>query len=196
MSNETQDEAQEALLKKMDAAELANHVTHKQLLPRRRLAKTKGNYPWLSLSVAVFFIDQLSKGWVSQNIEMGNPLTVNAFINIVLAYNPGAAFSILADAGGWQRWFFIILASIVCMVLIVWIVKMRRGHHTVALALALILGGAAGNLWDRIEFGYVIDFIDVYYQQYHWPAFNVADAAITLGAVILLLDALFAHPEQ
>lgn len=165
-------------------------------VPQRRMRKRKTNYPWLALAVAVFFFDQLSKGWVSNNLDVRDVIQLTSFLNITLLHNEGAAFSFLAHAGGWQRWFFASIASVVCVVLMIWLMRMPRGNHIMAAALALILGGAAGNLWDRVDFGYVVDFIDVYYGTWHWPAFNVADSAITLGAIMLIFHALFIHTED
>ncbi len=164
--------------------------------PVRRIKKNKTNYPWLALAVAVFFFDQLTKGWISNNLDIRDVIEIAPFLNITLQHNEGAAFSFLANAGGWQRWFFASVSSIVCLVLTIWLMRMPRGEHFIAVGLALILGGAAGNLWDRLDFGYVVDFIDVYYGSWHWPTFNVADSAITLGAIMLILHALFMHHEN
>jgi len=109
---------------------------------------------------------------------------------MTLAHNYGAAFSFLSDAGGWQRWLFTGLASVVTLVLIVWLFRLQAKEKLTAAGLGLIIGGAVGNLIDRVLNGYVVDFIDVYYQDWHWPAFNLADSAITCGVILLLLDAL------
>ena len=109
---------------------------------------------------------------------------------MTLAHNYGAAFSFLSDAGGWQRWLFTGLASVVTLVLIVWLLRLPAGEKLTAAALGLIIGGAVGNLIDRVNNGYVVDFIDVYYSGWHWPAFNVADSAITGGVILLLFDGL------
>ena len=103
-------------------------------------------------------------------------------------HNTGAAFSFLSDAGGWQRWFFAVLAAIVSIVIALWMARLKKHEMMLGIALALILGGAIGNLIDRIAYGYVIDFLDVYYQSWHWPVFNVADSAITLGVILLILE--------
>lgn len=162
-------------------------------VPRRRMAVLrKTAYPWLSLSVLVLIIDQLTKAWVMNNMDYGEIKHLIPILNVTLVHNPGAAFSFLADAGGWQRWFFAGVAAVVSLVLFVWITRTPRdGHHLQAAALASILGGALGNLWDRLEYGYVIDFIDFHIETWHWPAFNVADTAITIGAVLLLLQIIF-----
>ena len=110
------------------------------------------------------------------------------FFNFTLMHNTGAAFSFLADQGGWQRWFFAVLALGVSLVLAVWLSRLKAHETWLALALSLVLGGAIGNLIDRVYYGYVIDFIDVYYNASHWPAFNIADSAISVGAVMLIID--------
>jgi len=120
--------------------------------------------------------------------HLNETIVVNPFFNIVLAHNEGAAFSILSDAGGWQRWFFIVLASLVSIVLIVWLKKIPLNEKWQAISLAMIIGGAIGNVIDRSIYGYVIDFIQVHYQDWYWPAFNVADSVITMGVVLMLLD--------
>jgi signal peptidase II len=162
-------------------------------LPRRRLAVLrKTAYPWLSLSVLVLVIDQLTKAWVTNNLDYAEVNKFLPFLNITLVHNLGAAFSFLADAGGWQRWFFAGVSGIISLILFIWITRTPRdGHHLQAAALASILGGALGNLWDRLDYGYVIDFIDFYIGKWHWPAFNFADSAITIGAILLLLQIMF-----
>jgi len=118
-------------------------------------------------------------------------MVVMPLINLTLMHNTGAAFSFLGNAGGWQRWMFVTIALLVSAGLAWWLRQLPRGHTWLAVAIALILGGALGNAWDRIHLGYVVDFIDVYYGNLpHWPAFNVADSAISVGAVMLLLDAV------
>ncbi len=147
-------------------------------------------YPWvwLAVSALVIFMDWHSKQWASEALELYRPQEVYSWPNITLAHNYGAAFSFLSDAGGWQRWFFIVLASGVSLALLVWLLRLPKKEWLTALGLALILGGAIGNLVDRIQLGYVVDFIDVYYRNWHYPAFNVADSSITCGVVLLLLD--------
>jgi len=147
-------------------------------------------YPWVWLGVTalVIVLDWHSKQWMSSALEMYRPQEIFSWLNITLAHNYGAAFSFLSDAGGWQRWFFIVLASGVSLVLLVWLLRLPRREWVTALGLALILGGAIGNLIDRIQLGYVVDFIDVHFGGWHYPAFNVADSAITCGVVLLLLD--------
>jgi len=146
---------------------------------------------WLWLSVVVIALDQLTKYLVSDSLRLFESIPLLPSLNLVLAHNTGAAFSFLSDAGGWQRWFFVALAIGVSVVLVVWISRLKQHESRLAVALSLVLGGALGNVWDRIVHGYVVDFIDVYYGDWHWPAFNVADAAICVGAALLIIDALF-----
>ncbi len=138
---------------------------------------------WYLLAVFIIAIDQLSKSWVTQIFAYGETLELLPVLNVTLVHNMGAAFSFLSDAGGWQRWFFAAISLVVSAVLVVWLSRLSGSQRLLATAIALILGGALGNLCDRILLGYVVDFVDVHYQQHHWPAFNVADTAITLGAV-------------
>lgn len=145
---------------------------------------------WLGLSVLVIVFDQLTKLWVTSTLQLGQSIDVTPFFNLVLVYNPGAAFSFLSDAAGWQRWFFVILA----LGISAWLVAMIRFHaaeRLMPLAASLILGGALGNVIDRLLFGAVIDFLDVHAGGYHWPAFNVADSAITLGVALLIWQQVF-----
>ena len=146
---------------------------------------------WVWLSISVVVIDQLVKFLVSSYLEYREPVYILPGLNLTLVHNTGAAFSFLRDAGGWQRWFFICLSSVIGLALIIWLYRLHLKHRWLACALSLVLGGAVGNLWDRITLGYVVDFIDVYYRHWHWPAFNVADSAITVGAVMLIIDALW-----
>jgi len=138
----------------------------------------------------VLLLDGYSKALVGEALELYRPLEVFPWLNITLAHNYGAAFSFLSEAGGWQRWFFVALASAVSLVLLVWLLRLPRKDWVTGLALSLILGGAVGNLTDRIRLGYVIDFVDVHFGGWHYPAFNVADSAITCGVILLLVDAL------
>ncbi|MGI9228391.1 MAG: signal peptidase II [Gammaproteobacteria bacterium] len=151
---------------------------------------------WLLLSALVVAVDQLSKFLAVRQLDFGEPYHLLPGFNLTLVHNTGAAFSFLQDAGGWQRYFFIVLAVIVSLAVIVWLLRLPRQQHWPALALALILGGALGNLWDRLQLGYVIDFLDVYYGRWHWPVFNVADSAITLGAVLLIINEFRSRPEH
>ncbi|MBK8753289.1 MAG: lipoprotein signal peptidase [Candidatus Competibacteraceae bacterium] len=145
---------------------------------------------WWWLSALVIGLDQATKYLAERLLVMHQPLPVAPSFNLLLTYNTGAAFSFLANAGGWQRWFFLGLGLMVSMGLLVWLVRLKPAEQRLAVALALILGGAVGNLIDRVWLGQVIDFIQLYYDRWYWPAFNIADSAITLGAVLLVLDSL------
>ena len=149
-----------------------------------------GRLGWLVLSVLVLVIDQVSKAHFEGALEMFQQIVVIPdYFSWTLAYNTGAAFSFLADGGGWQRWLFALIAVVVSAVLVVWLKRLGRDDTWLAIALALVLGGALGNLYDRIALGHVIDFILVHWQnRWYFPAFNVADSAITVGAVMLALD--------
>lgn len=152
-------------------------------------------YLWLTGVIIV--LDLASKAVVSQHFSLYEIMPViPGWFNLTLAHNSGAAFSFLADESGWQRWFFAAIALIVSAILFFWIKRLQEHERWLAIALALVLGGALGNLWDRLTLGYVVDFLDFYYQNssqraMHWPAFNVADMAISIGAFILIIDALF-----
>lgn len=151
---------------------------------------------WLWLSGVVLILDQCSKLIADSLLHFNRPVQLVPFLDLHKVYNPGAAFSFLSDASGWQRWFFVGLTLFVSLVLVVWLRRLQAGQERLALALALILGGAAGNLIDRVVYGYVIDFIDLYYGDWHWPVFNVADSAITLGAGLLVLDTFLGHKKE
>ena len=118
-------------------------------------------------------------------LDLYDPVSVLPFFNFTLTHNPGAAFSFLSNAGGWQRWLFIGLTIVISVILIHWLRNVPRGETRLSVALTLVLGGALGNLWDRLTLGAVIDFIDLHYHGWHWPTFNVADSAITIGAILL-----------
>ena len=143
---------------------------------------------WLWISVLVVVLDQVTKYIADSNLDLRVPLEVIPNLNMTLCYNKGAAFSFLSNAGGWQRWFLMTVSFLVSVALIVWLSQVDKSRKQLYWGLALILGGAVGNLIDRTIFGYVIDFIDVYYQYWHYPAFNIADSAITIGAGLLILD--------
>lgn len=145
---------------------------------------------WLWLSGAVVLFDQLTKWWASSALALHEPIPVAPFFNLTLMHNTGAAFSFLAQGGGWQRWFFVTVALVVSAAIVVWLRRLDREQRLLALSLALVLGGAIGNVIDRIALGYVVDFIELHYAGWHWPAFNLADSAITVGAVLLVIDAL------
>ena len=145
---------------------------------------------WIWLSVAVIVLDLASK-WLAESslgLYQQRPV-IDGLFSFTLAYNPGAAFSFLSDAGGWQRWFFIAIAVGMSILLLVWLARLGRDKWLEAIALSLILGGALGNLYDRVVHGHVVDFILVHWQQqWFFPAFNIADSAITVGAVMLIAD--------
>lgn len=145
--------------------------------------------PWLLISLVVIVLDQLTKLWIVGAFQYGDGLPLTGFFNLVHARNSGAAFSFLAGAGGWQRFFFIGIA-LAASLLIVHLLRKHAAERRFCFALSLILGGALGNLIDRVRFGYVTDFLDFYFAGYHFPAFNVADSAITLGAALLIWDSL------
>ena len=144
---------------------------------------------WLGLSVLVIVLDQLSKAWITGHFVFGERLAVLGVFDLVLAHNTGAAFSFLHDAGGMQRWLFSIIAT-VASVWFVWLLRRHSAQTLFALALRLILGGALGNLIDRIAYGYVVDFLHFHWNEHYFPAFNIADAAITCGASLLIWDSL------
>lgn len=167
---------------------------------------------WLWLSSLVVILDQITKQIAENSLLLHKPLAVYTGLNWTLMYNKGAAFSFLSQAGGWQRWFFVILSSVISIVLVVWLRKLNSDQRILATGIALILGGAIGNLIDRALFGHVIDFVQVYYNaesclpgfglsnyfgnwQCLWPAFNIADAAISVGAVLLILDMFLDHKK-
>ena len=145
---------------------------------------------WLWLSVLVLVLDQATKIVASNTLDMHQPIAVFSWFNFTLMHNSGAAFSFLSEAGGWQRWFFTIVALVVSAVIFYWIKKLSAAEKLQAIALAMVLGGALGNVIDRILYGYVIDFIQWYYDTWYWPAFNIADSAITVGVTLLIVDAL------
>ena len=151
--------------------------------------------PFFGLALAVILLDQFTKGLASGGLQYGQPVEVFFWFNLTLQHNTGAAFSFLSDAGGWQRYFFSGAAIVISAVLAVWLYRMPRGQLLLAISLGLILGGALGNLWDRVALGYVVDFVSWHYGGYYFPAFNIADSAITVGAVGMLLDS-FIHRDN
>jgi len=162
-------------------------MVKQDIMPDHSLIKLK-HWAWISILVIVF--DQLTKILADQYLQYHQPVEVMPMFNLTLMYNKGAAFSFLANAGGWQRWFFLILTSAVSIFIYLWLRKLKTHQILQYSALALILGGAIGNLIDRAIYGHVIDFLDVYFKQHHWPAFNIADSAITVGAILLIYDTL------
>lgn len=150
---------------------------------------------WLWLSVVVLVLDQLSKFWVVANFELYQSIELMPYLNLTYVHNKGAAFSFLSSAGGWQRWFFTVVSIVAVVVLLVWLKRLKPVEKLLAVSMSLILGGAVGNLYDRVAYGYVIDFLDAYYQQWHWPVFNIADSAIVLGVGLMLLE-MFINPNK
>lgn len=144
--------------------------------------------PYFGLALVVILLDQYTKALATDGLEYGQPVRVLSWFNLTLQHNTGAAFSMLHDAGGWQRYFFSVAAIGISAALAVWLYLMPRGQWLLAISLGLIMGGALGNLWDRVAFGYVVDFLSVHYENHFFPAFNLADAAISVGAVGMLLD--------
>lgn len=150
--------------------------------------KTPTAWVWLLLSIVMIVLDQWTKQIATTNLQMHEPVTfIAGFWSWTLAHNPGAAFSFLANSGEWAHWFFVVVKITVSLVLTVLLFKMPRNHWRDALPYALIIAGALGNLVDRFRFGYVVDFIEWYYKDYHWPVFNIADSCIVAGAVLLIL---------
>ena len=151
--------------------------------------------PWFVLAAVVVLVDQYTKALATSGLDYAQPVPVFWWFNLTLHHNTGAAFSFLNDAGGWQRYFFAVLASGISIALAIWLSVMPRGQRLLALALGLILGGALGNLWDRVALGYVVDFISVHYENHYFPTFNIADSAISVGAACMLLDS-FLHRDK
>ena len=151
---------------------------------------------WYALALIVIGLDQYTKVLASTLLDYGRPVEVFFWFDLTLQHNTGAAFSFLSSAGGWQRWFFSGVAVVISAGLVIWLYRMPRNHLMLALALGLILGGAIGNLWDRLALGYVVDFISVHYAGRYFPAFNVADSAITAGAGLMLLESFVNRPGK
>ncbi|MBV32465.1 MAG: signal peptidase II [Porticoccaceae bacterium] len=151
---------------------------------------------WYLITLVILFLDQITKTIIVNNFFYGESQSVFTFFNVVRVHNPGAAFSFLSDAGGWQRWALSALATLVSIVIIIWISRLTSEKWLEGLSLSMILGGALGNLWDRLTFGYVVDFLDFHWMGWHFPAFNLADSAISLGALILILDSILASRSE
>ena len=151
---------------------------------------------WLWLSALVIIIDQLTKRVVDTSMSLYQSIELAPYFQLTYLRTQGAAFSFLSGAGGWQRWFFIGLAVAASVFICFWLKKLNRTQRWEAIAWSLVLGGALGNLIDRILYGYVIDFLDVHAGEWHWPAFNVADSAITAGVIMLLLDSFKPQPQK
>ncbi len=152
-------------------------------------SKGLGIWPWLGLALVIVIIDQFTKTLILGYYKYGDATYVTSFFNVVRAHNTGAAFSFLAGADGWQRWFFMAI-GIGAAVFIIWMLKSHAGQKLFSFSMAAILGGAIGNVIDRMMHGYVVDFLDFHLAGRHFPAFNVADSAITIGAICLILDEL------
>nr|WP_105190145.1 signal peptidase II [Pseudoalteromonas sp. T1lg48] len=144
---------------------------------------------WLVLTVVLLVADWATKTLVINTMTVGQSIDILPVFNITYVHNPGAAFSFLSDAGGWQRWFLSAIAVAISVLLIWWLKRLPASNKLLGCAYALVLAGALGNLYDRMVYGYVIDFIHVYYQNWHYPKFNIADCAICIGAALLLIDA-------
>jgi len=159
--------------------------------PEGRLAQSRMPYlavlAWLVFAAFIVWLDWITKEWASSSLASYAPREILSWLNLTLTHNTGAAFNFLSNASGWQRWFFTVLAIVVTLGLLAWLFNLRRGQWPTALALVLLIAGAVGNLLDRLRLGYVVDFVDVHVGGWHWPAFNVADSAITCGIIIVLL---------
>ncbi len=151
---------------------------------------------WLWVSVLSLLLDQASKLAVDGSMQLFESIPLLPYFNLTYVHNTGAAFSFLSDAGGWQRWLFAGLAVVMSSIIGLWLARLKQHETLMAVALALVLGGAIGNLIDRVAYGYVIDFLDVYYQDWHWPAFNIADSAICVGVALMLLESFGVGREE
>mgnify|MGYP000485144527 CR=1 FL=1 len=158
-------------------------------MKKRKTQTGNGWLLWIGIAALIVVVDQFTKVLVLGGFQYGESLPITGFFNLVRVHNLGAAFSFLADAGGWQRWFFTGLGTVAALVM-VWLLRSHAGQRLFCAALSCILGGAVGNVIDRLLHGYVVDFLDFYWGRWHFPAFNVADAAITVGAGLLILDEL------
>lgn len=154
------------------------------------------NVYWLWLSLLVIVADQLTKGAIRQQFSLYEIQEITSWFNLTRLHNTGAAFSFLADAGGWQQWFFIVLGVVVSLGVMIWLRLVPKNNQMLAIGLCLIIGGALGNVIDRVVLGYVVDFLDFHLGSYHWPAFNIADIAIVTGAGLLILDSFRELPES
>ena len=151
---------------------------------------------WLWLTLLLIVFDQLTKQWVVASFNLYESLNILPIFSLTYVHNLGAAFSFLADQGGWQRWFFTVIAAVASIVFIIWLAKTPRSQTLLGIAFALMLSGAVGNLIDRVLFGYVIDFLDFHWEGNHFPAFNVADSMIFIGAALMILDSLLSKEDS
>lgn len=170
-----------------------NNVSLLKTTFQRHIVET-GVIKWYGLAVVLVLLDQGTKYLADNLLSYGQPVPVLPILNITLHYNTGAAFSFLSEAGGWQRWFFIVVSSLVSVALVVWIGLVKNQQKLLTFSLVMILAGALGNLVDRVALGYVVDFVSLHWNNYYFPAFNVADTCITVGAASMLLDMVL-HPE-
>lgn len=151
---------------------------------------------WLWLAALVVILDQISKYLATEHLAFQAPLVVTSWLNFILTHNTGAAFSFLDTAGGWQHWLFTMLAGAASIFILIWLRRLKPGDYWLAIALSLILGGAIGNLIDRVRFAYVVDFVDFHIGTWHFATFNIADAAISIGAAIMLVDAFLLNKDR
>ena len=151
---------------------------------------------WLWLTCLFLIVDQITKHLTVSSMELYESIEVFSFFSITYVHNPGAAFSFLADQSGWQRWFFTVIAAVASIIFIVWLAKTPKENKLLSIAFALLLSGAVGNLIDRVLFGYVIDFLDFHIGNNHWPAFNVADSAIFIGAALMIFDSFLGNEKN
>ena len=158
-------------------------------MARKPIRSASGLWQWLGLALVILIADQFTKVLIVGTYQLGDSTMVTQFFNVVRVHNSGAAFSFLAGAGGWQRWFFTVI-GVGAALLILWLLKSHAGQKLFSFAMACILGGAIGNVIDRLLYGYVVDFLDFHGLGWHFPAFNIADSAITVGAACLILDEL------
>ena len=165
-------------------------------MPKSKSSDRKHIWLLLTIAVVVFFTDQLTKLWIVNQYIYGESEALTAYFNLVRVHNFGAAFSFLNNEGGWQRWGFSVFAALVSLIILVWISRLSAQQKLEGLALALILGGALGNLYDRMTLGYVVDFLDFHWSGIHFPAFNIADSAISIGAVLILFEGFFKRPAS
>jgi signal peptidase II len=150
---------------------------------------------WYRIAAIIVIVDQLAKRWATESLLEGLPKVISPVFDLSLAYNKGAAFSFLHDASGWQRWLFTAIAAVASIGIAIWMARIKSTQNLLLGSLTLILSGAVGNLIDRVRFGHVVDFISVHWNQHYFPAFNLADTAISIGAALLLLDMLI-HPQH
>jgi signal peptidase II len=160
------------------------------------MSQDAGMLRWLWLSLIVIVLDQATKQWFESSFMVYEVVNVLPFFNLTLVYNEGAAFSFLSDQSGWQRWFLAAVSAVVTTVLVIWLRGLRQQEQLTAISLSLIIGGAVGNLIDRVLFGHVIDFLDFFVGQYHWPAFNIADSAIFIGVAVMIYEVVFDRGDK